>query len=322
MSTDRLFDFLSVDLATAQYLFSKYDKNINISKIKPVTAGQSTSNYEATSDNGIKYLLKIYPHNNDHSDMETAGYRYAEKLINVPEIYHFDSSKSDFPNTYLIMQFIESVTLKEYMLANGNNICRICKTYEIIGTMLAHLHSREYNEFAILNPDLTISKSLGTLKSIFQLYLSGFAGNHISESTKNHILSFLNENTYLLNQIESKFVFSHGDFNFSNILIDHTEKVWFIDFEYCFSTPVYYDIGKFFRSGSGFDKNIARNDFIRGYNSILSPNTPMPENWFKLSKLTDVQTLLALINREKIPNGWGKEIEEEIERTLHMFDVE
>lgn len=53
-------------------------------------------------------------------------------------------------------------------------------------------------------------------------------------------------------------LFPHGDFNPNNILIDNVgNRVWFIDFEYSLSAPIYYDIGKIFRENGDMDQYIA-----------------------------------------------------------------
>lgn len=59
-NNDRLFDFESVNTEKIKAIFSKYNNQLLIQNIAPITAGMSTSNYmvEASSK---KYLLKVYP---------------------------------------------------------------------------------------------------------------------------------------------------------------------------------------------------------------------------------------------------------------------
>lgn len=111
----------------------------------------------------------------------------------------------------------------------------------------------------------------------------------------------------------------HGDFNPSNILIDENDTPWLIDFEYCFSAPAYYDIGKLFRTRENYSQYMnekVRNHFVNGYKA--KSQRTLPEDWYRLSKIADIVGLLALINRENIPLGWIEEIEEEIRMTMSL----
>lgn len=314
-NNQRLFEFKSVDTEHIHAIFSKYNNQLLIQNIAPITMGMSTSNYMVKAGNK-KYLLKVYPKNNDHSHIEIAAYKYAHNIIKVPEVLHFDNSKTIIDNTYAIFQYIVGFTLREYVGRNkgfSNNV-----VYKI-GSMLGLLHGKEYACTALLNADLCIRNQKTQFEDQYDLFLNGLPGKHLNETVKRALEHFITANGQLIERISEKNVFCHGDFIPSNILIDVYDTPWFIDFEYCFSVPCYYDIGKFFRTRENYSEYIddkIKRDFAQGYNA-MSQRT-LPDDWYKQSKIADIAVMLALINRENAPSDWIKEIEEEIMATLNL----
>lgn len=124
----------------------------------------------------------------------------------------------------------------------------------------------------------------------------------------------------LLEEIGARHVFSHGDFNFSNILISISGAPTFLDLEFCFSAPPLYDIGKFFRTRDSIRDYLTADvidAFSEGYNSKAS--FPLPGDWYRMARLADVGAMLNMISRPSIPAGWGEEIGEEIDLTLDLY---
>lgn len=316
---ERLFDFQTITKTKVQLLFSTFSPNIIVTEFVPMSGGMSTSNYIVeTEGNTNKYVLRIYPVSNDHCQLEGAAYNYAKKLISVPDIYFFDCSKQIIPNSYLIMEYIEGLPLRDFIALNKdfpNNI-----VYNI-SSALALLHQKEYPYMALLDEHLYTTKKLEPFESQYFSLLDNFAGTHIKPSTKERAFNFFQNNSKLVETVASKYVLSHGDFIFSNVIITPTLQTYFIDFEYCFSAPLFYDIGKFFRTKSlqvqehiTLDRITA---FYKGYN--LNATEPLPQEWYALSKLADISSMLHLINKPNIPEGWGDDIDDEIVKTLKLF---
>lgn len=315
---ERLFEFQNLASDTLESLVTTFNRKAIINSIAPLTKGMSTSNYLIQLEGSPKkYVLRIYPLNNDHSQLEIAAYNYARTMIRVPEIYFFDNSKQIIPNSYIIMEYIEGSTLGEFITENigfPNSVVRS------ISGSLALLHQTEYTHMALLDENLRIKENFEPITSQYYTLFNGFAGTHIKPSTKEKFLNFMNCNAELLKQIASKHVFSHGDFIFSNIIVTPSLQTCFIDYEYCFSAPVFYDIGKFFRTRTNVERYIGTETisaFFEGYNS--KAKEPLPKEWYIYSKIADVATMLQLINKPNIPEGWGLAIDTEIEKTLDLL---
>lgn len=318
----RLYDYISIDKNTVQKLFSEYDSKIEVKNIKLIPEGLSTSNYIVEIKNSTKkFLLKIYPEGGGNSEVEVSSYLYAKQYVNVPTIYLFDDSKKIYNKPYVIMEYINGISLKEYVINNKKFPVKIA--YDI-GSKLAIIHRREYKNMGLLNKDLDIKKTLLPVNILHEHYLNGVAGTHINSKIKYELLEFIATNKALLKELEASFVYSHGDFSSSNILINAIDNtVWFIDFEYSLSAPIYYDIGKFFRDNVLMDKYRNKktyDNFISGYNAHAK--NKVSKDWIKLAKLIDITGMLALINRKNPPNEWVKEIENAIIWSMRILKNE
>jgi len=315
----RLYDYISIDQKTVQKIFSEYDSEIEVVNLKLIPEGMSTSNYIIDIKNSSKkYLLKIYPEGGGNSAIEVASYSYAKQYVNVPNIHLFDDSKKVYNNPYLIMDYIDGISLKEYIIKNKKFTDEMA--YDI-GGKLALLHRREYKNRGLLDENLEIIKKLPLITDLHEQLLNGMPGTHINTKNKNQLLKFIDSNRDLLKKLETTYVYSHGDFYPANILVDSKDNsIWFIDFEYSLSAPIYYDIGKFFRDRTSIDKYIEKStydNFIRGYNEHAKNR--VSNDWIKLARLTDMTGMLALINKVNPPIEWVKEIENALMRSLSIF---
>ncbi|WP_258383493.1 phosphotransferase family protein [Paenibacillus spongiae] len=177
----RLFEFQAVNEDTVKRMFAAFDPKASITYILPLMKGMSTSNYAVRTEGGNKYVLRIYPDNNDHMRTETTAYQYAKARIRTPEIFFFDDSKQIVPFSYLIMVFIEGSTLGDFIAGNEG-----CPDYVMhrIGSSLALLHQTEYPHMALLDEHLQIAEQLEPFASQYYTLLNGLAGTHIQASTK------------------------------------------------------------------------------------------------------------------------------------------
>lgn len=56
--------------------------------------------------------------------------------------------------------------------------------------------------------------------------------------------------------------------------------------------------------------------FADGYNQFA--DEPLPKDWYILAKLLDVESMLMMLNRDSVPDGWGEDVSDEIDATLDL----
>ena len=318
MSTNRIYNHTKINKQTAQELFNCYDNNIKVTSLSLIPEGLSTSNYTVYTNQG-SYLLKIYPNTDENSLKEIASYKLASEQVRVPKVHYFSNSLKVINKHFSIMQYIEGVSLKNFVIHNNDlPLPIVCN----IANGLACLHNRTYEHRALLNSNLTIKQSLPTFHSGFLNCLQGFAGNHLSVELIHKITQFIEQNKKTIQELDLEIVFSHGDFNPANILIDKDNNVWFIDFEYSLASSRYVDIGKFFRERDGlvaYVSNDVYETFFNCYNKSCKKQLPL--NWVKLAKVTDMLALLGFINKENPPKDWINAIEKALFNTIKFLNT-
>ena len=105
------------------------------------------------------------------------------------------------------------------------------------------------------------------------------------------------------------------------MLVNHSKRVYLIDFEYSLATNRFHGIGHFFRhKNDKVEKLINRNvyeRFFEEYNAVS--NNPLPDNWFQLAKTADIPAMLALINTEYPPQEWIIDIVQDINTYFRKY---
>ncbi len=311
MSMERLHQFIKINESIANAMMKKYDSNLKLESLTPIHDGMSTSNYVIRA-NGKKYLLKIYtdsPNGPDH--IEHTMYNYLYRNIPVPSLMYFGQTNSSKSYRFAIIEYIDGQTLNEYILNHKRYPLELMP--QIAGA-LAFIHNKRYESRGLLNSSLQIQKSFHSIKDQIEILISDKAGCHLSDSLRDELHDFVKKRDDIFESIESSYVLSHGDFSYSNILVDHSKRVFLIDFEYSLATNIFHDIGHFFRRKSDeVEKLINKKvyeSFFEEYNAIS--NNPLPNNWIQLAKTADIPALLALINTECPPEEWIMDIVQDI----------
>ncbi len=295
-----------------------FNDELEVTSFSLLEEGLSTSNYHVKTSNNESYLLRIYPLNSPNYESELNNYKYASSVARVPELYFFDNSQEVLDNPFIIMEYIDGVTLKKYLASNENLPSEI--VYDIAFN-LGSLHQKKYQEMALLGHNLAPVKSLVPVAQLHSHYLKSTAGAHLDSDVVKRLVNFIDNHKSFLMSLEDNYSFSHGDFTFTNIMIDLNNKAWFIDFEYSLSAPIFYDIGKFFRKIDLLEslggKRVVE-IFKEGYQK--SSNLDLPSDWFELSIFLDITSMLQIINNENAYKPWIEAVNRDINKILDRLE--
>lgn len=249
-------------------------KKINIKKIAERILKEKTNQKRSleeflnnnyvyiTNDGKEPLMIKFIPENDRHRlETEVAMFVFLKKEtdLNVPKILDF--GEIDL-GVYLIREIIKGETLEEYQKKSKN---QIEKLYYDAGIILAKLHSIEFNDKGLFNPDLSISKyDIFSMKE-YSTFIEKLNKKNFITAEKYSQLKKVDVDYYFLNK---KNVLCHSDYTPKNILVEDKKIAGVIDFEWVSSAPFMDDMVTFhlFVELYGYEDKIK--NFYEGYKTI------------------------------------------------------
>ncbi len=304
---ERLNDYIITDKKEISLLLAPFDSSLTVLDFSLIKDSMSNTGYMVSTNSG-KYLLKLYSNTTDK--IETAAYLYLKDKINIPELLFYDGSKERFPFAYAIMEFLDGLTLIQYLRTNLKYPLEI--VYEI-GGMCASMRKRKYARDAILDDKLNISKELPKTREKILGLLSEKPAEYLKPEIIEDLRGFIKENSEIFDVIEAESVLCHGDLGYGNIMISGGEA-YLIDFEFAYSGSIYNDIGRFFRRKDPdvqtFINSSVCEAFAQGYNSVSS--IPLTSNWLALARICDINSMLCLLTYDNVSRKWVEDIERDI----------
>ena len=312
---ERKYEIVRVDINTANRLFKCFDSQKTVEDIEIFTGGKRTTNYKLRlKESGQKFVLRIYPENDRSWHKEFTLQNTLKNYLPVPEMYYLNEDRLIIDKPFSIVQFLDGITLDKYL--EGNN-CISESLAQKIGEILAIIHQKEFVKEGSLDENLNIIDGLPPILSWYDYFLNNRAGERLDSGVRNRLTKFLKENNELLGQMTQNFVFSHGDFRPSNLMVKDGRLIGIIDWEFALSAPAYFDIGQFTRYKEQISEK-AKNSFINEYNR--NTRRSVGGDWEKLSKLMDLVNILSLLDNEEEKPNLFSDMKKLVEKTLEILE--
>lgn len=307
-------EITNINNETANKLIKPLDAKKEVESIELLPGGRSTANYKIRIK-GLKqiFVLRIYPKVDHTCHKEFTVYNTVKDYIPVPEIYYINDDKTIIGKPYAIVQFLDGIVLNQYMAENAGLDKSLA---EEIGEKLGCLHQKEFDREGYLDENLHLVGGLAPILSWYEYFLNNRAGERLGIRMKTKIFECLKDNNSLLVQMTQKFVFSHGDFRPSNIMVKNGKLIGILDWEKSLAAPIYYDIGQFIRYMEQI-KNSSEHSFIAGYNR--NTRIPVPGEWRKIAKLTDLANILWVLNITEDKTNLFSEMKNLVHRTIEIL---
>lgn len=311
---ERMHEVTNINKEIADKLIRSFDSKKEVESFEIFTGGRSSTNYKIRIK-GLNqiFVLRIYPKADKSCHKEFMIHNTVKEYIPVPEIYYINDDKTVIDKPYAIVQFIEGIMLDQYMVENAG-LDKILA--EEIGERLGYLHQKEFDQEGYLDENLHIIGDLPPILSWYEYFLNNRAGERLGSRMKEKVFECLKDNNSLLVQMTQKFVFSHGDFRPSNIMVKDGKLIGILDWEKSFSAPIYYDIGQFIRYMEQI-RDSKENSFITGYNR--NTRIPVPDEWRKMAKLTDLANILWVLNIKDDKTKLFSGMKNLIQRTIEIL---
>lgn len=311
---ERMHEITNINKEIANKLIRTLDSKKEVESIEWLPGGSSTTNYKIRIK-GLNqiFVLRIYPKADNSCHKEFTVHNAVKDYIPVPETYYINDDKTVIGKPYAIVQFLDGIMLNQYIAENAG-IDKILA--EEIGEKLGCLHQKEFDRMGYLDENLNLIGDLPPILSWYEYFLNNRAGERLGSRMQTEIFECLKDNNSLLVQMTQKFVFSHGDFRPSNIMVKDGKLIGILDWEKSFSAPVYYDLGQFIRYMEQIGDS-SDNGFITGYNRVA--RMPVPGEWRKMAKLTDLANILWVLNIKEEKTNLFSEMKNLVQRTIEIL---
>jgi aminoglycoside phosphotransferase (APT) family kinase protein len=123
--------------------------------------------------------------------------------------------------------------------------------------------------------------------------MGDMARKRLGQSIVNKINLIVKQNENSLDELDKDIRLVHGDFQVTNILIKDGNLSGILDWEFSMAGHPIADIGQFFRYEEYLNNNLIQ-VFEDEYNR--NSDYKLIHNWYKLSKLRDLISLIQLID--------------------------
>lgn len=291
---ERCIPFLKINKEVATLLFKNFSKEAEVEEIKEINEGCRNTNYSIRLKNSTSlFLLRIFNEKDESFNREEALLNLLKEEIPMQRIYYLGNSSEINGRNYGIYSFVEGISLREFV-GNGNKI-----TSEFMGDIaknLAIVHNHSYDEIGFLDGDLRIKDKLPPLSQWYNMFLGKRARSRLGHNIINEIMKIIHKNKVLLNHLDNCPSLVHGDFQGANLLIYNGRLNCVLDWEFAMAGHRLGDIAQFFRYEEYFNEELVEK-FEIVYNNYA--NKELCSNWYKISKLRDLATLIQMIDTEE-----------------------
>lgn len=310
---ERSLPFFYIDLDIANKLFKKTLLNEEVESIDPINEGCRSSNYVVETNNRNKYILKIFPECDCYYERENNLLNLLKNDILVQRVYLISSSNIIKNKIFGIYEYIDGVNLGK-AIRGGSKIDK--NLIEELAMTLAKIHKFKYKECGKLDKNLNIIHKLSPLYTWYEENMGINFKNRLGDNIVKKINYIVNYNKEMLLELDKNASLIHGDFQGTNILVKDNKISAIIDWEFSMSGNPLIDIGELFRYEEHFDNDLIK-IFEKQYNKYSDDK--LIGEWYKISKLVDLISLIKLINtKDDMPNK-HKEIKKLIINTLELF---
>lgn len=310
---ERSLPFFYIDLDIANKLFKENLLNEEIDSIETINEGCRSSNYVLETNKRNKYILKIFPECDCYYERESKLLNLLKNEILVQKVYLISSSNIIKNKMFGIYQYVDGVNLGK-AIRNGSKLDK--SLINELAITLAKIHKFKYKECGKLDKNLKVIHKLSPLYRLYEENMGINFRNRLGNDVVKKINHIVNANKKILLELDKKISLIHGDFQGTNILIKDNKISAIIDWEFSMAGNSLIDIGQLFRYEDCFSGDLIK-IFEKQYNKYSDDK--LIDEWYKISKLIDLISLIKLINtKEDMPNK-HKEIKKLIINTLELF---
>lgn len=302
---ERFAKLNKVSIGEVADIMKGVDNNIRITDCKLVTKGLRNTNY-VINTSIEKFFLRICTYEKMSKNEEIAFRILKEKIIMPRLILAFSHMVKNEKKRIMIYEYIESVTLDEYLEKNSKFSEKILRNIAFILSELHNIRDLNLKELSILP----------NLKECFKMIIENPVFiKRIGMDLMNKVNLIIEKYKEEINKKTDDFLI-HCDFKSSNLLVMQDEKVYITDWEYLGYGNRYFDIGLFFRYKKFFTQKDIK-IFFDEYNK--NTKIQLDKNWIEIGTLCNIISLMEMLGREEEALEKNNEIKILIEKEINFL---
>lgn len=296
LNWERRSEHVDLDVEVAQRLIAPYSSQ-KIKDMGLMSVGCANTNYKVVLDNDEACILRFYVRDRDAYYRECALYALLKDKLPVPEIMYASDACDVVEYPYVIMSYMNGCLMRDVVVQGNHKAIGEC-AYSA-GQHLGVLKDVLFEHggfFGHAHDVIPFSEEESYLS-----YVSSCLGSdHVQEALGSEIIRdlavFVEHHADCLPR-QSPANLTHADFDPSNLLVKQINGTYqlaaILDWEFAFAGSYLFDMGLFLRYSHMLPK-VYESMFVQG---LVRSGSALPLNWKKSSKLSDMVSLLGVINQ-------------------------
>lgn len=299
---------------TIKEIIGRFNPDLVVDSFHLLTGGLSHTNYKVILKNQPEPLVIRMTGNHDTLHMEYTLHRFLLKSTDIPvPEFHFITEWKNY--SIGILEWKQGTLLKERLLKGDAE-----ENYSLgysAGHHLTSFQEMSFDQTGFLDQDLRVMESFQLTPDSFMAYIhyfvKGKAAQWLDNGLADNLITFSETHAPLFSEDDSKPALVHADYNGLNILVENGAISAILDWEFALSGSIYMDIGNMLR----YDYLPHYQTFEKGFmNGIQQGGIQLTDHWRKLAKLTDLISLLSMLDNDFGGTNRVKDINQLITRTI------
>jgi len=264
-----------------------------------LSGGFANATYKVELSNlDAPVVVRVYVRDPTAAYREAALLELVKERVPVPEGIYVSPEGCE-PHTYLVMRWVDGVTLDELVTEGAPSDARSAAM--ATGRVLARLRNFRFARSGFFDHTLNVRTPFpteaGAIVGVLERWLFNDVGEErLGAALTQRLWHFVKAHEESLHVIERHASLVHGDFGGLNVIVrsgtDPPEIAALIDWEYAHSGTPLVDLGSMLRPPDRTAAPWFEEEFMNGYRE---EGGVLPENWRQVSRIVDLVKLCAFL---------------------------
>lgn len=282
----------------------------DIHSFEVLEGGKFNTNIKVTLAHCAPVVVRIYERDKHALKRDELIFELAKNKVPIPQMLGAIRDSSSLPDALAetlknrpvgIFTFVEG--LKPFEVIQRHGPATRPEIARALGHTLAKISPlKSFPAHGLLGPELEYKRRFVSNRASFEEFIAwsceeGRAGQRLGPKLTKELLAFAMEHAPLFDVTEDAYGLVHGDYKFSNILLQPAEQnTWevaaVLDWEFAFAGTPLADVAILFRHIDSQASDFT-DAFTQGYEDA---GQNLPPNWLQIARLWDLMNLCGFLN--------------------------